>query len=65
RFLSALQGHDACLQTFYGTSLSSALSSSATLLIAIVTPILSILAGLIPALKACRLHPSSILRSES
>ncbi|MES2198748.1 MAG: FtsX-like permease family protein [Chlamydiota bacterium] len=65
RVLSALQGHDAFLQTFYGSSLPSTLSSSATLFISIATPILSIIAGLIPAIKACRLHPSSILRSES
>ena len=65
RLLSALQGHDAFLQTFYGSSLPTTLSSSAILFISIATPILSIIAGLIPAIKACRLHPSSILRSES
>lgn len=65
RLLSALQGHDAFLQTFYGSSLPSTLSSSALLFISIATPVLSIIAGLIPAIKACRLHPSSILRSES
>jgi len=65
RFLSTLQGHDAFLQTFYGSSLPTSLSSSAILFISIATPVLSIIAGLIPAIKACRLHPSSILRSES
>lgn len=65
QFLSMLQGHDAFHQSFYGSSLPNTLSSHALLFICISTPILSLLAGLIPALKACRLHPSSILRSES
>ncbi len=63
--LSALQGHDAFNQVFYGSSLPNTLSTRALLFILFTTPILSLLAGLIPALKACRLHPSSILRSES
>ena len=65
QILSMLQGHDAFHQSFYGTSLPGTLSSHALLFICISTPILSLLAGLIPALKACRLHPSSILRSDS
>ncbi len=64
-FLSALQGHDAFLPAFYGKSLPSTLSSDATFFIFIATPTLSLLSGLIPALKACKLCPSSILRSES
>lgn len=63
--LSSLQGHDAFHQTFYGSSLPSVLSSQATFFIIMTTPVLSLLAGLIPAIKACRLNPSSILRSES
>ena len=63
--LSSLQGHDAFLPAFYGSSLPSALSSSSVLFIFIVTPLLALLSGLIPALKACRLCPSTILRSES
>ncbi len=64
-FLSALQGHEAFNPAFYGNSLPSNLSSDAIVFIFIATPILSLLSGLIPALKACRLCPSSILRSES
>ncbi len=64
QFLSVLQGHDAFNAVFYGSSLPSDLSSHALLFILIATPILSLLAGLVPAIKACRLHVSTILRSE-
>jgi lipoprotein-releasing system permease protein len=63
--LSNLQGQEAFHQTFYGANLPSALSSQAALFVAIATPILSALAGLIPAMKACKINPSSVLRSES
>lgn len=63
--LSQLQGHEAFHQSFYGSSLPNVLSGRALLFIAIATPLLSLLAGLIPALKACRLNPSTLLRSES
>ncbi len=64
-FLSALQGHDAFSPAFYGSSLPNSLSPDAVLFIFMATPILSLLSGLIPALKASKLSPSSILRSES
>ena len=64
-FLSALQGHDAFGPAFYGNSLPGTLSSEAVLFIFLATPALSLLSGLIPAIKASRLSPSSILRSES
>ncbi len=62
--LSILQGHDAFNTAFFGGSLPNHLSSHALKFIFIVTPLLSLCAGLIPALKACRLRPSEILRSE-
>lgn len=64
-FLSTMQGHDAFSPAFYGNSLPSTLSPDALLFIFIATPLLSLLSGLIPAVKACKLSPSSILRSES
>jgi lipoprotein-releasing system permease protein len=64
QFLSFLQGHDAFNAVFYGSSLPHELSFQALLFVLIITPILSLLAGLIPAWKACRLSPSAILRSE-
>jgi lipoprotein-releasing system permease protein len=63
--LSSLQGHDAFLPAFYGSSLPNHLSAGAIWFIFLTAPILSLLSGLIPALKACKLSPSSILRSES
>lgn len=64
QLLSSMQGHDAFSAAFYGTSLPSSLSSSAALFVVIITPLLALAAGLIPAIKACLLKPSSILRSE-
>ncbi len=63
-FLSFMQGHDAFNVVFYGKSLPSQLSNHALIFILIATPIISLLAGLVPALKATKLHPSQILRSE-
>ncbi|MGH2612152.1 MAG: ABC transporter permease, partial [Rhabdochlamydiaceae bacterium] len=64
QFLSFLQGHAAFNVAFYGSSLPSEISFSALLFVSIITPLLSLLAGLIPAWKATRLSPSEILRSE-
>ncbi|MES2272726.1 MAG: FtsX-like permease family protein [Chlamydiota bacterium] len=63
-FLSALQGHAAFNPAFFGKTLPNQLSFDALLFVVIATPILSLLAGLIPALKASRIRPSSVLRSE-
>lgn len=62
-FLSFLQGQEMFNAVFYGTSLPQGLSFQALGFVLIVTPILSIIAGLIPAYKACRMSPSSTLRS--
>ncbi len=64
QFLSFLQGHDAFNAVFFGSSLPQELSYQALLFVLVITPILSLIAGLIPAWKACRLSPSAILRSE-
>lgn len=63
-FLSAIQGHDAFNAAFFGDVLPNQLSWNALWFVAIVTPIVSIVAGLIPALKATRMKTSIILRSE-
>ena len=63
-FLSFLQGHEAFNAAFYGKNLPTTLSSSALTFILIVTPLMALVAGLVPAIKACRLRPSNILRSE-
>ena len=62
--LSFVQGHDAFNAAFFGKNLPNTLSHQALVMILIATPIISFLAGLVPAIKACRLKPSEILRSE-
>ncbi len=63
-FLSALQGRAAFNPAFFGQTLPNHLSYEALLFVLIATPLLSLAAGLIPALKASRIRPSSVLRSE-
>ncbi|MBU6382967.1 MAG: FtsX-like permease family protein [Verrucomicrobia bacterium] len=63
-FLSMLQGHQAFNPAFFGNTLPNALSHEALVFVLIATPILSLAAGLIPAIKASRIRPSSVLRSE-
>lgn len=63
-FLSMLQGHAAFNSVFYGTALPNTVSHEALYFVLIATPLISLLAGLVPAIKACRLRPSEILRSE-
>lgn len=63
-FLSMLQGHEAFNTQFFGQSLPHEISPRALLFVAIATPILALLAGLLPAIKAARLNPCETLRSE-
>jgi len=63
-FLSAIQGHNAFNPAFFGQTLPNELSTQALLFVLIATPILSLAAGLIPAIKASRIRPSTVLRSE-
>lgn len=63
-FLSALQGHNAFNPAFFGQTLPNQLSPEALLFVLIATPILSLAAGLIPAIKASQIRPSTVLRSE-
>lgn len=61
--LNTIQGHTAFNPAFYGNSLPNELSFEALLFILIVTPLLSLISGLVPAIKAAKLHPSAILRA--
>jgi lipoprotein-releasing system permease protein len=63
-FISKVQGHDAFNAAFYGASLPNEVSRSAIAYVLIMAPVLSLVAGLIPAWRATRLKPSEILRSE-
>lgn len=62
--LSSIEGRDAFSPLFYGDSLPNSMSMKALLFVLLASPILSFFAGLIPAIKACKLKPSAILRSE-
>lgn len=62
--LSSLQGHNAFNPAFFGQTLPNQLSYEALLFVLIATPILSLAAGLIPAIKASRIRPSTVLRAE-
>ncbi|MBS0622085.1 MAG: ABC transporter permease [Verrucomicrobia bacterium] len=62
--LNALQGHSAFQEAFYGQNLPSALSLGSLFFVAGATVVVSLIAGIIPAIKATRLCPSTILRSE-
>jgi len=62
-FLSMIQGHNAFNKAFFGDMLPNGFSVKAWVFIAIATPIISIVAGIIPAIKASKVRPSTTLRS--
>ena len=63
-FISKLQGHQAFNPAFFGDTLPTELNLEAFKFVFIATLIMSLLAGLIPAIKAMRLNTTDILRSE-
>lgn len=62
--LSRLQGHDLFNPLFYGNTLPTELSVEALFFVMITTAGISLLAGIVPAVKASMMRPSAILRSE-
>nr|NGX33658.1 Lipoprotein-releasing system transmembrane protein LolE [Candidatus Anoxychlamydiales bacterium] len=64
KLLSMIQGHTFFNAAFFGNKLPNDLSYDALLFVIIITPILALIAGIVPAIKASRVHPSSILRSQ-
>ncbi len=60
--LSKFQGHDMFSSNLYGQTLPSELSLEALSFVIIATICLSLLAGVVPAIKACLLKPSHILK---
>jgi len=63
-FLSLLQGREAFQTAFYGSSLPNELSYSVLGLVLAATLVISLLAGVVPAIKASKVRPTEILRSE-
>lgn len=62
--ISKVQGYDAFNPVFYGDHLPNTMSYETLGYVVIATALVSMIAGLIPALKASRVQPSSILRQE-
>jgi lipoprotein-releasing system permease protein len=62
--ISFVQGYDAFNSMFYGDTLPNDLSYRALSFVFVTTLVISLLAGIIPAIKAARMRPSAILRSE-
>ncbi len=62
--LSFFQGHEAFQAAFYGSQLPNELSFNSLLFVVFATLIISLLAGVIPAIKAARIRPTEILRGE-
>lgn len=62
--ISKLQGFDAFNPVFYGDHLPNSMSYETLVVVLFATALISLLAGLIPALKASRMKPAAILRSE-
>lgn len=63
-FLSFLQGHEAFQSAFYGSHLPNELSYTSLLFVIVATLFISLLAGIVPAIKAARIRPTEILRAE-
>ncbi|MBA3721388.1 MAG: ABC transporter permease [Parachlamydiaceae bacterium] len=61
--ISQLQGYDLFNAAFYGENVPQELSLEALSFVLLATMIISLLAGIVPAVKACLLKPTSILRA--
>lgn len=64
KMISEIQGYDLFNPVFYGNILPSELSVEALSFVIITTAGISLLAGIVPAIKASLLRPSLILRAE-
>jgi lipoprotein-releasing system permease protein len=62
--LSFFQGREAFQTAFYGSTLPNTLSYPVLSLVLVATLLISLLAGIIPAIKASKIRPTEILRSE-
>lgn len=62
--IGRIQGFDMFNPLFYGNSLPNQISWEAVVFVVVATSIISLLAGIVPAVKASLLKPSIILRAE-
>lgn len=62
--ISKAQGFDMFNPVFYGDSLPNQISAEALIFVMTATVLVSLIAGVVPAIKACFMRPSAILRSE-
>jgi len=62
--ISWVQGYDMFNPVFYGDMLPTEMSFEALAFVLISTAFISLLAGVVPAVKASLMKPSAILRSE-
>ena len=62
--ISRIQGYEMFNPLFFGDTLPTDLSFEALAFVVMVTALISLTAGLVPAIKACMMRPSAILRSE-
>ncbi len=63
-FISFAQGHELFNARFFGETLPTEMSAEALLFVLLSTLTIALISGIVPALKACSLKPSQILRSE-
>ncbi len=64
-WIGHLQGHEMFNPLFYGNVLPTEISGSALLFVVIATTLLSLISGIIPAIKAALVHPAASLRAGS
>lgn len=63
-FIGKVQGYQMFNPLFYGSTLPNEISFDAILFVVLTTTAISLVAGIVPAIKASLLKPSTILRSE-
>ncbi|MFA6915902.1 MAG: FtsX-like permease family protein [Parachlamydiales bacterium] len=63
-FISAVQGHELLNPIFYGDQLPTHVSNDALFFVLVATAAVSTVAGIVPAIKACIMQPSQLLRTE-
>lgn len=63
-FIGRMQGYEMFNPLFYGNSLPNEVSAEALTFVILATGLISLMAGMVPAIKASLLKPSAILKTE-